>query len=147
VKSGIPIWVTERVRMMQKRMKKLAGMAAAADPPGWEGPADADLTFVAWGSTIGAIRDAMVVLNAQGRTTNLLHFPTVYPLDADRVRAEFAKTKRTLLVEANYSGQFGHLLRAETGIHLSDRLLKYDGEPFYPHEVVARALEVIPHGR
>jgi 2-oxoglutarate/2-oxoacid ferredoxin oxidoreductase subunit alpha len=147
VKSGIPVWVAERTRMMQKRMKKLAGITAAADPPAWEGPADANLTFVAWGSTIGAIRDAMVILNARGEKTNLLHFPTVYPLDADRVRAEFAKTRNTLLVEANYSGQFGHLLRAETGIHLTDRLLKYDGEPFYPHEVVARALEVIPHGR
>ncbi|MGA8542387.1 MAG: 2-oxoacid:acceptor oxidoreductase subunit alpha [Thermoplasmata archaeon] len=146
VKSGIPVWVTERVHMMQKRMKKLGGIAAAADPPAWEGPADADLTFVAWGSTIGAVRDAMTVLAAQGKKTNLLHFPTVYPLDADRVRAEFAKARKTLLVEANYSGQFGHLLRAETGIYLSDRLLKYDGEPFYPHEIVARALEVIPHG-
>jgi 2-oxoglutarate ferredoxin oxidoreductase subunit alpha len=146
VKSGIPIWVTERVRMMDKRMKKLHGITAAADPPAWEGPTDADLTFVAWGSTIGAIRDAMVVLSAQGKKTNLLRFPTVYPLDADRVRAEFAKARHTLLVEANYSGQFGHLVRAETGVHLSERLLKYDGEPFYPHEVVARALEVISHG-
>jgi 2-oxoglutarate/2-oxoacid ferredoxin oxidoreductase subunit alpha len=146
VKSGIPVWVTERVRMMDKRMKKLHGISAAADPPAWEGAPQAELTFVAWGSTIGAIRDAMVVLTAQGKKVNLLHFPTVYPLDADRVRAEFAKTRRTLLVEANYSGQFGHLLRAETGVHLSERLLKYDGEPFYPHEIVARALEVMSHG-
>jgi|HubBroStandDraft_1064217.scaffolds.fasta_scaffold02061_8 2-oxoglutarate ferredoxin oxidoreductase subunit alpha len=146
IKSGLPIWVTERVHMMDKRMRKLQGIVAAADPPAWEGPADADLTFVAWGSTIGAIRDAMVMLTAQGKKTNLLHFPTVYPLDADRVRAEFAKAHQTLLIEANYSGQFGHLVRAETGVHLSERLLKYDGEPFYPHEIVARALEVIPHG-
>jgi 2-oxoglutarate/2-oxoacid ferredoxin oxidoreductase subunit alpha len=146
VKSGIPVWVTERARMMQKRMKKLEGIRAQCDPPAWEGPEGADLTFVAWGSTIGAIRDARVALERQGKKTNLLHFPTVYPLDADRVRAELAKAKRTLLVEANYSGQFGHLLRAETGVHLSERLLKYDGEPFYPHEIVARALEVIPHG-
>jgi 2-oxoglutarate/2-oxoacid ferredoxin oxidoreductase subunit alpha len=146
VKSGIPVWVTERARMMQKRMKKLNGLAAASDSPAWEGPPDADLTFVAWGSTIGAVRDAMAVLTGQSRKTNLLHFPTVYPLDPDRVRAEFAKAKRTLLIEANYSGQFGRLLRAETGVHLSERLLKYDGEPFYPHEIVARALEVIPHG-
>jgi 2-oxoglutarate/2-oxoacid ferredoxin oxidoreductase subunit alpha len=146
VKSGLPIWVTERVRMMDKRMKKLHGLAAASDPPTWEGPAGADLTFVAWGSTIGPIRDARVMLKAQGKSTNLLHFPTVYPLDADRVRAEFAKARRTLLVEGNYSGQFGHLLRAETGVHLSERLLKYDGEPFYPHEIVVRALEVLNHG-
>ena len=146
VKSGIPVWVTERQRMMDKRMKKLHGLLGASEPPVWEGPAEADLTFVAWGSTIGAVRDARGILEAQGRTTNLLHFPTVYPLDSDRVRAELGKARRTLLVEANYSGQFGHLLRAETGVFLSERLLKYDGEPFYPHEVVARALEVLPHG-
>ena len=147
VKSGIPVWVAERVRMMDKRMKKLHGIAATADPPTWDGPAEADLTFVAWGSTIGAVRDAMATLAAQGKQTNLLHFPTVYPLDGDRVRTEFAKTHRTLLVEANYSGQFGRLLRAESGVHVSERLLKYDGEPFSPPEVVARALEVLDHGR
>ena len=146
VKSGIPVWVTERARMMDKRMRKLHGLVATTEPPAWEGPADAPLTFVAWGSTVGAIRDAMSTLSAQGKPTNLLHFPTVYPLDAERVRAEFAKTHRPLLVEANYSGQFGHLLRAETGVFLTERLLKYDGEPFYPHEIVARALEVMGHG-
>jgi hypothetical protein len=43
-------------------------------------------------------------------------------------------------------GQFGKLVRAETGVDLSERLLKYDGEPFYPHEIVARGLEVMNHG-
>jgi 2-oxoglutarate/2-oxoacid ferredoxin oxidoreductase subunit alpha len=142
VRAGIPRWVSERKRMMDKRMHKLAGLAKAVPPPVLEGPPDAPLTLVAWGSTVGAVRDAMAELSAQGRPTNLLRFPAVYPLDADAVRAAFARTKRTLLVEANYSGQFGRLLRAETGISLSERLLKYDGEPFFPHEIMARALEV-----
>lgn len=146
VKSGIPLWVTERQRMMDKRMRKLAGLARAVAPPALEGPADAPLTFVAWGSTLGAVRDAMALLHDQGKPTNLLTFPAVYPLDPERVRAAFAGTRRTLLVEANYSGQFGRLLRAEAGIELPERLLKYDGEPFYPHEVVVRALEVIGRG-
>ena len=146
VKSGIPVWVTERQRMMDKRMRKLQGLVGAIEPPTWEGPSDAALTFVAWGSTVGAVRDAMAALAAQGRPTNLLRFPAVYPIDADRVRAALAPPRRTLLVEANYSGQFGRLLRAETGVHLSERLLKYDGEPFYPHEIVARALEVMADG-
>jgi 2-oxoglutarate/2-oxoacid ferredoxin oxidoreductase subunit alpha len=146
VKAGIPVWVSERQRMMEKRMKKLSGLVHAVPPPILEGPEGAPLTFVAWGSTVGAIRDAMTELAAQGRTTNLLHFPAVYPLDAERVRALFAKTQRTLLVEGNYSGQFGHLLRAEGGFDLPNRLLKYDGEPFFPHEIVARALEVIGVG-
>jgi len=142
VHSGIPLWVTERQRMMDKRMHKLQGLVKAVPPPVFEGPTDAPLTFVAWGSTVGAVRDAMVVLSEQGRPTNLLRFPTVYPLDADAVRAAFARTHRTLLVEANYSGQFGRLLRAETGVTLTERLLKYDGEPFFPHEIVARAREL-----
>jgi 2-oxoglutarate/2-oxoacid ferredoxin oxidoreductase subunit alpha len=146
VKSGIPIWVAERVRMMDKRMHKLKGLLAQSEPPAWEGPADAPLTFVAWGSTVGAIRDAMASLGAQGLTTNLLTFPTVFPLDPARVTAEFAKTKRTLLVEGNFTAQFGRLLRAETGVHLTERLLKYDGEPFYPYEIVGRALEMMDHG-
>jgi 2-oxoglutarate ferredoxin oxidoreductase subunit alpha len=146
-KSGIPQWVAERVRMMDKRMSKLHGLLAESAPLVLEGPAEAPLTFVAWGSTVGPIRDAMEQLSAQGNPTNLLYFPTVYPLDPAAITAAFARTQRTLLVEANYSGQFAHLLRAETGVHLSERLLKYDGEPFYPHEIVARGLEVMQHGR
>jgi 2-oxoglutarate/2-oxoacid ferredoxin oxidoreductase subunit alpha len=147
VKSGIPLWVSERTKMMDKRMHKLAGLLRGVPPPVLEGPADAPLTFVAWGSTVGAVRDAMELLGAKGQPTNLLRFPSVYPLDPAAVRAAVGKARRTLLVEANYSGQFGRLLRAESGVELSARLLKYDGEPFFPHEVAARALEEIHDGR
>ncbi|MGD0257267.1 MAG: 2-oxoacid:acceptor oxidoreductase subunit alpha [Thermoplasmata archaeon] len=146
VRSGIPRWVAERTRMMDKRMSKLRGLLADAAPPVLEGPADAPLTFVAWGSTVGAVRDAMSQLTAQGQATNLLYFPTVYPLDPAGVASALHRAHRTLLVEANYMGQFGKLVRAETGVDLSERLLKYDGEPFYPHEIVARGLEVMNHG-
>ncbi len=146
VKAGVPVWVTERQKMMDKRMRKLDGLMRSVPPPVLEGPASAPLTFVAWGSTIGAVRDAMVVLAAQGRPTNLLRFPAVYPIDPTAARTAFSATRRTLLVEANYSGQFGRLLRAELGVEVSDRLLKYDGEPFFPHEIVAKALDVMQHG-
>ncbi len=146
VKAGIPRWVSERAKMMEKRMRKLEGLVRAVPGPVVEGPADAPLTFVAWGSTVGAVRDAMGALSRQGVATNLVRFPTVYPIDPASVRSALGRARRTLLVEANYSGQFGRLLRAETGVDLSERLLKYDGEPFYPHEIAARALEVIPHG-
>jgi 2-oxoglutarate ferredoxin oxidoreductase subunit alpha len=147
VKSGIPIWVAERVRMMQKRMGKLAGLAGATELPALEGPADAPLTFVAWGSTVGAVRDAMGALAAKNVATNLLHIRTVYPLHAEAVEQALARAPATLLVEANYSGQLGRLIRTETGRSFPNRLLKYDGEPFYPHEIVAKAVEVLGHGR
>jgi 2-oxoglutarate ferredoxin oxidoreductase subunit alpha len=147
VKSGIPIFVAERVKMMNKRMSKLKGLAAALDPPMLEGPAGAELTFVAWGSTISAVRDAMGILTAKGVPTNLVGVRSVYPVNAAAFVALLPSKQKTLLVEGNFSGQFGHLLRSETGIHLSDKLLKYDGEPFYPMEIVGRALEMTGHVR
>ncbi len=146
VRAGVPAWVAERNRMMEKRMRKLEGLRAAIDAPVLEGPADADLTLVAWGSTIGAARDALGLLAAQGRSVNLLAVRAVYPIRPEAFTGPLGHAKRTLLVEANFSGQFGRLLRAETGLYLPDRLLKYDGEPFYPAEIAGRAVEVLSHG-
>ena len=140
---GLSSSVAIREKMMEKRMRKLTGLAKDAPPPVFEGPADAPLTFVAWGSTVGAVRDAMAMMKENGKVTNLLRFPTLYPLDPNVVRAMFAQTHKTLLVEGNYSGQFGTLLRAEAGIELPHKFLKYDGEPFYPHQVIERAEEVL----
>ncbi len=145
-RSGLPKWVSERQRMMEKRMRKLTGLASEVPGPIVEGPADAPLTFIAWGSTVGAVRDARAELERRRRTTNLVWFPAVYPIDAGRLQAALASRHRTLLVEGNYSGQFGRLLRAESGFVPTDRLFKYDGEPFYPHEIVAKALEVSDGG-
>ena len=145
VKSGVPIWVAERVKMYDKRMSKLAGLTEAVDPPVLEGPAESELTFVAWGSTIGAVRDAMSLLKARGIATNLVAVQGVYPVRAEAFRTLLSNARRTLLVEGNYSGQFGRLLRAETGLNLSEKLLKYDGEPFYPMEIVGRAVEMTGH--
>ncbi len=146
VRAGIPVWVAERNRMMEKRMRKLEGLRAALDAPAIEGPADADLTLIAWGSTIGAARDALGLLASQGHAVNLLAVRSVYPIRPEAFVGPLGRAKRTLLIEANFSGQFGRLLRAETGIHLPDRLLKYDGEPFYPAEIAGRAVEVLSHG-
>ncbi|HYA70902.1 MAG TPA: 2-oxoacid:acceptor oxidoreductase subunit alpha [Thermoplasmata archaeon] len=143
IRVGIPESVAIREKMMEKRMRKLKGLAKDSPPPLLEGPADAPLTFVAWGSTVGAVRDAMSLLEEKGKATNLLRFPTLYPLDPHVIQTFFARAHKTLLVEGNYSGQFGHLLRAEAGIELPHKFLKYDGEPFYPHQIVERAEEVL----
>jgi 2-oxoglutarate/2-oxoacid ferredoxin oxidoreductase subunit alpha len=147
VKSGIPIWVEERARMMDKRMRKLHGLAESTEGPVLEGPAEAAVTFVAWGSTVGAIRDALRLLAERGQRANLLSFPTVYPLHGPALAEQLKRAHVPILVEANFSGQLGRLIRAETGIEIRERLLKYDGEPFYPMEIVRKAMEVIGHGR
>ncbi|MCI4330533.1 MAG: 2-oxoacid:acceptor oxidoreductase subunit alpha [Thermoplasmata archaeon] len=142
-RSGVPLWVSERTKMMNKRMRKLTGLLGATEPPQLEGPAGAELTFVAWGSTVGAVRDAMGLLTQRGVTTNLLRVETVYPVHPAEVVEAVSGAKKTLLVEGNFSGQLAHLLRAETGVVLPNRFLKYDGEPFYPMEIVGKAMELV----
>jgi 2-oxoglutarate ferredoxin oxidoreductase subunit alpha len=147
VKSGIPIWVAERVKMMQKRMGKHDGLLTATDDPLIEGSKSPELTFVAWGSTAGAIRDAMALLDAQGRKTKLVFVRTVFPVHGEALRQHLGHGEKRLLVEGNYSGQLGRLIRSETGLEFPATLFKYDGEPFYPMEIVGRALEVMGDGR
>ncbi len=147
VKSGIPQWTVERTRMMDKRMGKLAGLKADTEGPRVEGAEHPVLTFVAWGSTAGAIRDAIPLLSSRGISANLLQVPTVFPVHGEQIEAALSSSPKHLLVEANYSGQLGRLLRAETGIAFPDRFLKYDGEPFYPMEIVSKAVEVLQHGK
>jgi 2-oxoglutarate ferredoxin oxidoreductase subunit alpha len=41
-----------------------------------------------------------------------------------------------MLVENNYSGQLGGLIREMTGIELPQKVVKYDGRPFSEEELV-----------
>lgn len=39
-------------------------------------------------------------------------------------------------VEQNATGQLAHLLRAETGLGVDGKILKFDGRPFSPAHIV-----------
>lgn len=144
VLSGIPQYVEERRKMMDKRMRKLDGLRKNTSPPELWGPKDADLTIVSWGSSQGPVREAIARFNAQGqRKVNSLEYFDLFPFHAEETKRMLGASNETLAVEANYTGQFSRLLTAETGIELDHHLNKYDGEPFEPREIVARIKEVL----
>ncbi|MGZ8427518.1 MAG: 2-oxoacid:acceptor oxidoreductase subunit alpha, partial [Candidatus Binatia bacterium] len=58
------------------------------------------------------------------------------PLHGEAIVSTLAKSKKTIIVENNYSGQFARYLRSETGIVADGHIRKYDGEPFMPHHIV-----------
>lgn len=135
-----------RRKMMEKRMKKMEGVLREIDPPRLEGPADAPVTLIGWGSTRGVIREARALLAAQGVSTNHLHFRYLHPFHTEAVKAILKNSKTLIGVEGNYSGQFARFLRAETGISLHDNILKYDGEPFEPR-IIAEEVKRVLAGR
>lgn len=142
VLSGLPKYVKERERQVEKRMKKVEVARNELTPPKFYGPNDADLTIVCWGSTFGVAVEAAEHLTKEGISTNVYAIRNVMPFKSEQVATALKSTKKMLDVEANYTGQMARMIRAETGIEIKDRFLKYDGEPIYAYEVVKRAKEV-----
>lgn len=141
--------VEMRMAMMHKRMGKLALLLKAIPADQrcklW-GPADADLTVVGWGSTKGTIQDAMAVLAEQGKKVNYLQVRLMKPFPVDDVTTALKNAKRLVLVEENYSGQLGSLIREHTGVKIEQRILKYDGRPFSEDELVRELSNVLAGG-
>ena len=67
---------------------------------------------------------------------NHLQIKWIVPLHADAITAILSKSKKVIIVENNYSGQFARYLRSETGFVADGHIRKYDGEPFMPHHIV-----------
>ncbi len=131
----------KRRQMVEKRARKFAQVVDDIAPPELEGPADADVTLIGWGSTYGVIKDAMAQLEEQGVSTNHLPIKWIVPLHAETIVEVVDNAKRTIIVENNYSGQFHRYLRSATGLAIDGHIRKYDGEPFMPHHIVDAVLE------
>ena len=135
-----------RRKIQEKRMRKLAGVLSELPPPQLEGPAEAEVTLIGWGSTHGVIREAVALLSARGVGANHLQIKYLYPFHAREVSELLRGARRTICIECNYTGQFARHLRAETGIGVDDLILKYDGEPFEPRQIAAQ-VEAVLAGR
>jgi 2-oxoglutarate ferredoxin oxidoreductase subunit alpha len=140
VLSGIPIYVKERERQMEKRMRKLEIAKREVSAPKLVGEPNADLTLVCWGSTFGVVLEASEMLNQRGVKTNILPLRNMWPFRTEAIVPILENAKKLLAIECNYTGQMTRLIRAETGIEIKDKFLKYDGEPIYPLEIVNHAM-------
>ena len=131
----------KRQKMVEKRARKFNDVVRQIAPPQLEGPHDAEVTLIGWGSTYGVIKEALEQLKLKGVAANQLPIKWIVPFHGDTVTDILSRSKRTIIVENNYSGQFSRYLRSETGIAVDGHIRKYDGEPFMPHHIVDGVLE------
>ena len=131
----------KRRAMMEKRMRKMAGIEASVPPPELLGPRTADVTLIGWGSTKGVIEEACELLSEQGISANQLQIRWLVPLHGDAILDILKSSRHTIIVENNYSGQFARYLRSETSYVPNGYIRKYDGEPFMPHHIVEAVKE------
>jgi len=135
---------TMRALMMDKRMRKLEFAAKIMKPPTLEGPADAELTLVTWGSSCGAARHAMRRLNQDGQNrVNVLPLRCLHPFPDKQILSILKGARKVMALEANYTGQMCRLVRMETGFDIARRWLQYDGEPFDPDAVIHHVEEAL----
>ncbi len=130
-----------RRAMMEKRQRKIAGIEASVQPPELMGPPGADVTLIGWGSTKGVIEEAREILAGEGISANQLQIRWMVPLHGGRILEILGNSRRTIIVENNYSGQFARYLRSETSFVPDGYIRKYDGEPFMPHHIVEAVKE------
>lgn len=130
-----------RRMMVEKRARKFSHAIEQIEPPKLEGPEDAEATLIGWGSTHGVIKEAIQDLAERGVKVNHLPIKWIIPFHGDAVVEIFSRSKKTIIVENNFSGQFARYLRSETGLTANGHIRKYDGEPFAPHHIVEGVLE------
>jgi 2-oxoglutarate ferredoxin oxidoreductase subunit alpha len=134
------------------RSRKMAVLHSTLRPPTVYGAESGDILIVGWGSTRGAIEEAVDRARAEGLSASSLHLRFLSPLEPG-LKAIFARFKKVMTVEINYSddpdmpyitdenrrrGQLAWLLRAQTLVDV-DCWTRVLGEPLQPgaiHDVI-----------
>ena len=123
--------------MFKKRQRKFDTFKSQMPQPQLIGDKNADVTFVFWGSVKGAVVESIKRLKEYNVTTNYLQIAWVSPFPDETVTKVLKDAKRPVLVENNMEGQLGNLIREKTGFDIKDKILKFDGRPFFSEEIAA----------
>ena len=132
-----------RVFQMDRRMRKLESireeLADFRNPHQlFYGPDDAEYGIMTWGSQQGTVEEAVDRLNDQGHSVKALSVSDLMPYPKEEVTDLLESVEECLVVEMNASAQFRGLTQKELGRfgEKLSSLLKYNGNPFEPAEIV-----------
>ncbi|PLR94792.1 2-oxoacid:acceptor oxidoreductase subunit alpha [Bacillus sp. T33-2] len=132
-----------RIAQMDKRFRKVSHIKF--DTPVYKNAPheDADLLIVGFNSTRGAIEEAMQRLEQDGLKVNHAHVRLIHPFPADELLPLVKSAKRIAVIENNATGQLANIMKMNVG-HAEKvyKILKYDGNPFLPHEIHTKCKEL-----
>jgi 2-oxoglutarate/2-oxoacid ferredoxin oxidoreductase subunit alpha len=129
-----------RIKMMTKRMTKLE--LALSEIPVEDkvlqfdfGSSSGEITVISWGSTKGAIIDAMYMLSREGKAIRFLQIRLLHPFPTSEI-LKLIKDARVLIdVEMNYTSQLAVLVRQNTGRDVDFKIVKFNGRPMSSSEI------------
>ncbi|HEX6323981.1 MAG TPA: 2-oxoacid:acceptor oxidoreductase subunit alpha [Vicinamibacterales bacterium] len=144
-------------RGSRMRSRKLAVLQQSLTPPPVNGAPSGDLLVVGWGSSRGAIEEAVARGRAEGLSVSSLHLTFLAPLEPG-LKDIFSRFRKVMTVEINYSddpddplitdenrrrGQLAWLLRASTLVDV-DCWTRIYGEPLRPGAILAGIRRLMP---
>jgi 2-oxoglutarate ferredoxin oxidoreductase subunit alpha len=130
---------------MNMRARKMTALSETLKPPEVHGDDSGDLLIVGWGSTLGAIEEAVDLARSQGRKVSSVHLRFLSPMEPG-LKEIFSKFRKVMTIEINYSderdapmvtadnrryAQLATLLRAQTLMDI-DCWSKVPGHPLQP---------------
>ena len=133
-----------RVKMMNKRMKKLKTASKDMIPPKMWGKRDAEIGILGFGSTLEPIREALLQLEKKKIRTKYLQMRTLWPFPSRKVEEFVAACRTVFVVENNFSGQLADLIQSRTQLPFEvRRIVKYSGRSFRPQEISRQIQEAL----
>lgn len=137
--SGHMIEDTEtRNQQNLKRLRKLISIKNDINRPTIHVAPDAEITLVGWGSTYGAIKEAVEMLQKDGIACNILHLTEIWPFPSEAVTSALDNDTKKVIIESNASAQMKQLIKQETGKEINNHILKFDGRPISALEIADR---------
>lgn len=124
-----------RVAQMEKRWQKFEALAEMMPAQPRSGPSKSPLLIVTWGSTRGAVEDAVRILEVDGVHAEILTLTHLLPLATKDLRDGMRENRLKIIVEGNQSGQLEGHIRRQTGLTFDEHFRKSDGRPFDPEQL------------
>jgi 2-oxoglutarate ferredoxin oxidoreductase subunit alpha len=146
-------------RGCEMRARKMAVLQQTLSPPTPYGDDEGDLLVVGWGSTQGAIEEAVDRARDEGLAVSSLHLRFLSPMEPG-LKEIFSRYRKVITVEVNYSdepnapyvteenrrrGQLAWLLRAQTLVDI-DCWTRVPGEPLRPGQILEAIRNAMPNG-
>ena len=133
-----------RRKMMEKRSRKFdLANAEIKNKTRLYGSEKALISIISWGSTKAMIREAMKWLSKEEIEINFMQVICLNPFPSREIKDLLLKSKRVLIIETSKSGDLLSLIKENTLMDIKDRMLKYDGRPFYPEEIYDKIKEMM----
>jgi 2-oxoglutarate ferredoxin oxidoreductase subunit alpha len=137
-----------RIKMMDKRLSKLdVALEEISDEDkavsyGQLDPSLA-LTVISWGSTKGAILDALDQLALEGKRVHFVQVRLMNPFPSMLLESMLLQTKILVDIEMNYTSQLGSLISEYLHRNIEYRIVKYNGRPMSTSEIYNSLTRII----